>query len=77
MQAGGTLRQGVGTIPARRRPNALLLTIAAVLVVAAVLALLVWVVPLATSGGAAEEVIPESRAGSAVIHDDAGNVDSR
>ena len=32
-----------------------------------------WVVSLATSGVAAENV-PKARTGSAVIHDDAGNV---
>jgi cytosine/uracil/thiamine/allantoin permease len=75
MQAGGAA-QGVGTIPGRRRLNALL-TIAAVLVVAAVLALAVWVVPLATSGVGTEEDVPKAGAGSALILDDAGNVNPR
>jgi hypothetical protein len=34
----------------------------------------VWVVPLATSGVGAEDAISKAGAGSAVIHDDAGNV---
>jgi hypothetical protein len=59
---------GVCTIPRLRRPEVLL----AIVVIAAVGALLVWVVPLATSG--AEDAIPKASAGSAVIHDDAGNM---
>jgi hypothetical protein len=41
--------QGVGTIHPRRRLNALV-AIAAILVIAAVVELMVWVMPLATSG---------------------------
>jgi hypothetical protein len=63
--------QGVGTIPRLRRLE-VLLAIVAIVVIAAVGALLVWVVPLATSG--AEDAIPKASAGSAVIHDDAGNM---
>jgi cytosine/uracil/thiamine/allantoin permease len=59
---------GVCTIPRLRRLEVLL----AIVVIAAVGALLVWVVPLATSG--AEDAIPKASAGSAVIHDDAGNM---
>ena len=47
MQVGGAV-QGVGTIHPRRRLNALL-AIAAIVVIAAVVALMVWVMPLATS----------------------------
>jgi hypothetical protein len=71
MQAGNAAR-GVGTLPGRGRLNALL-AIAAVLVVAAMVAVAVWVVPLATSGVGAEDV-PKAGAGSAIVHDDAGNV---
>lgn len=70
MQAGSAAR-GVGTIPGRRRLNALLAA-AAVLVVAAMVALVVWVVPLPTSEVGTEDAFP--RAGSAVLHDDAGNI---
>ena len=72
MQAGNAAR-GVGTIPRRGRPNAVM-AIAAVLVVAAALALAVWVVPLATSEIGAEDALPKAGADSAVVHDDAGNV---
>jgi hypothetical protein len=67
--------QGVGTIPRRRRLNALLAiaAIAAIVVIAATMvALLVWVVPLGRSGVGAEDVIP--KAGAAIVHDDAGNM---
>lgn len=74
MQAGNAAR-GVGTIPRRRRPNALLAA-AAVLLVAAMVALMVWVVPLATSEVGVEDAAPRAGAGSAVIHDDAGNMPS-
>jgi hypothetical protein len=53
-----------------------LLTMAAILVVAAMVAVAVWVVPLATSGVGAEDAIPKAGSGSAVVHDDAGNVGS-
>jgi hypothetical protein len=51
-----------------------LLVMAAVLAVAAGLALMAWVVPLATSGAGAEDVTPKAATGSAVVHDDAGNM---
>ena len=70
MQVNGALR-GVGTVPRRRRLNALL----AILVVAVVVALLVWAVPLTTSGSGAESANLEAAgAGSAVLREDAGNV---
>ncbi len=74
MQVSGPV-QGVSTIPRRRRLNALL-TIVAVVVIAAMVALLVWAAPLARSGVGAEDANPNAGAGvgSAVIHDDAGNV---
>jgi hypothetical protein len=72
MQVGGAV-QGASTIHPRRRLN-VVLAIAAIVVIAAVVALVVWVVPLATSGVGAEDAIPKVGAGSAVIHDDAGKV---
>jgi hypothetical protein len=74
VQAGGAVR-GASTVHPSRRLNALL-AIAAVLAVAAVLALAVWVVPLATSEVGGEDVTPKAGTGSAVVHDDAGNVRS-
>jgi hypothetical protein len=68
MQAGGAA-QGVGTIHPRRRLKALLTT-AAILVVAAVVALMVWVMPLAMSGVGTEEAVPKAAAGSAVTPDE-------
>ena len=72
MQVSGPV-QGASTIPRRRRLNALL-AIAAIVVIAAMVALMVWVVPLATSGVGTEDAISKAGAGSAVIHDDAGNM---
>jgi hypothetical protein len=70
MQVDGAAH-GVGTIPRRKRLN-VLLTIVAVVVIAAMVALLVWAAPLATNGVEAQD----AGAGPAVIHDDAGNVNS-
>jgi ferric-dicitrate binding protein FerR (iron transport regulator) len=70
--AGGAA-QGASTIHPRRRLNALL-AIAAIVVITAMVALLAWVVPLATSEVGAGDAIPKAGAGSAVIHDDAGNM---
>jgi hypothetical protein len=67
----------VGTICGRRGLKAILVASVAVLVVAAILALAVWVVPLATSGVGTEEAVLKAGAGSALIHDDAGNVNPR
>jgi hypothetical protein len=73
MQVDGAV-QGVRTIPPRRRPN-VLLGIVAVVVIGAIVALLVWVAPLATSGVGAEDANPnKAGAVSAVVHDDAGNM---
>lgn len=72
MQIGGAV-QGVNTIPRRRRLNALL-AMATIVLIAVAMALLMWVVPPATSGVEVEDAIPSAGAGSAVIHDDAGNV---
>jgi long-subunit fatty acid transport protein len=55
-----------------------LLAIATIVVIAAMVALLVWAAPLARSGVGAEDANAGAGtgtgAGSAVIHDDAGNV---
>ncbi len=72
MQANGAL-QGGRTIPRRGRLQ-VVLAILAIVVIAAMVALLVWVVPLATSGVGAEDAIPKAGAGSAIVHDNAGNV---
>ena len=69
MQVDGAL-QGGSTRPRRGRLNVLLAT----LVIAAMVALAVWVVPLATSQVGAEDAIPKAGVGSTIIHDDAGNV---
>ena len=68
MQAAGAV-QGAGTIHPRRRLNALV-AIAGIVVNAAVVALAVWVAPLATSGVETEDAIPKAVAGSAVIPDE-------
>jgi len=51
-----------------------LLAIVAIVVIAAMVALMVWAAPLATSGGGAEDANPNAGAVPAVIHDDAGNM---
>ncbi len=61
-------------MPRRGGRLEVLVAIAAIVVIAAVVALMVWVVPLATSGVGTEDAIPKAGAGSAVIHDDAGNM---
>ena len=76
MQTGSAARRGAGTLPGRGRME-VLLTMAAILVVAAMVAVAVWVVPLATSGVGAEDAIPKAGSGSAVVHDDAGNLNPR
>ncbi len=66
--------QGVSTIPRRRRLNALL-AIVTIVLIAAMVALLVWAGALARSEARAEDANPKAAgADSAVIHDDAGNV---
>ena len=72
MQVGGAL-QGGSTSPRRRRLN-VLLAILAIVVIAAMITLLVWAGALARSGVGAEDA--NAGAGSAVIHDDPGNVHS-
>jgi len=68
MQVNGAL-QGVSTIPWHRRLNVLL----AILVSAAVVALVVWVVPLATSSVGAEDAIPKAQTPWVTLYDDEGN----
>jgi hypothetical protein len=64
MQAGSEV-QGVSTTPRRGRLGVLLV----------MAALVVWTCPFATNGGAgAEDAISKARAGSAIFHDDAGNM---
>ncbi len=73
MQIGGPV-QGVSTIPRRRRLNALL-AIVTIVLIAGMMALLIWAGALARSEARAEDAHPKAAgAGSAVIHDDAGNV---
>ena len=67
MQVGGAVH-GASTIHRRRRLN-VLLAIAAIVVIAA---LVVLAGALMTSTGGAENVNPS--AGSATLHDDAGNM---
>ena len=72
MQAGGAAR-GAGAIPRRGRLE-VLLAIAAVVAVTAIVALLMWMPPLTTSGLGTDEAIPTAGAGSAIVHDDAGSM---
>ena len=72
MQVDGAAH-GVGTIPRRRRLN-VLLAIVAVVVIAAIVVLMVWAPQLSTSGVRAQDANLNAGAGSAVIHDDAGNM---
>jgi hypothetical protein len=69
MQVDGAL-QGGSTRPRRRRLNVLL----AIVVIAAMVALLVWAAPLARSGVGAQDANPHASVGSAVIHDDPWNL---
>ena len=77
MQAHGAARGGVG-IPIPRGGGRLggLLAVAAVLVIVAAMALVVWVFPFAGGGVGTQDANPKAgaAAGSAIIHDDAGNV---
>ncbi len=68
MQVGGTLRKA-GTIHPRRRLNAR----PAVVVIVAVVALVVWMVPPATSGVGVEGTIPEAETPWVTLYDDEGN----
>ena len=61
--------QGVSTIPWRKRLNVLL----AIVATAAVVALVVWVAPLATSGVGAEDAISRAEMPRVTLFDDEGN----
>ena len=75
MQVHGVAQGGVGkaTIPRRDGRLVMLLAIAAILVIVAVTALLVWTGPLPTSGAGTANP-GAGFAGRAASHDDAGNV---
>jgi len=68
MHVNGAL-QGVSTIPWRRRLNVLL----GIVVTAVVVALVVWVVPLAPSRVGAEDAIPKAETPWVTLYDDEGN----
>ena len=70
MQTGGAL-QGANTIPRRSRLNALLAGVA-VLAIAAIVALMVWVGPVGFGGVETRDAVPA--AGTAIPHDDPGAV---
>jgi hypothetical protein len=75
MEAQGAARRGVGTIPRRggRRRLEALLTVAAVLVIVAVMALMTrGTVAPATGGVGAQDAV--AGVGSTIVHDDAGNM---
>ena len=73
MQVSGPV-QGASTIPRRRRLNALL-AIVAIVLIAVMVALLVWAGAFARSEVGTEDANPNAAgAGSVVIHDDAGNM---
>ena len=72
MQLEGAV-QGVSTTPRRKRLN-VVVAIVAVVVIGAMVALMVWAPPLARSGVGAQDANLNAGAGSAVIHDDAGNM---
>ena len=72
MQVDGAL-QGGRTIPRRGRLR-VLLAILAIVVIAAMITLLVRAGAPARSGVGAQDASLNAGAGSAVIHDDAGNV---
>lgn len=69
----GDAVQGPSTIPRRGRLN-VLLAVAVFVVIAAVVALQVWTAPLTTSGVEAQDANLKAGAGSAIVHDDAGNM---
>ncbi len=75
MQAQRAARGGVGTLPRRggRRRLEALLTVAAVLVIVAVMALMTRGVFTPATGGAQDAYL-KAGAGSSIGHDDAGNM---
>ena len=73
MQVSGPV-QGASTIPRRRRLNALL-AIVAIVLIAVMVALLVWAGAFARSEVGTEDANPNAAgAGSVVIHDDSWNL---
>ena len=71
MHVGGTV-QKAGMIHPRRRLNARP-AVTAIVLIAAVMALVVWVVSLATSGVGAEDAIPKAQTQWVTLYDDEGN----
>jgi hypothetical protein len=69
----GDTVQGARKIPRYSGLN-VLLAIAAIVLIMAVVALQVWILPLTTSEVGTEAANPNGGAGSAIIHDDAGNI---
>ena len=79
MQAQGAARGGVSTIPRRGgRWLEALLTVAAILVIVALMALMTreMVAPPAHTGGVGAQDAKAGVVGSAIVHDDAGSVHS-
>ena len=72
MQTGGAI-QGANTIPPQGRLNGLL-ALVAVLAIAAFMALVMWAGPLGSGGVETREAVPAAGAGTAIVHDDAGQV---
>jgi hypothetical protein len=72
VQTGGVM-QGANTIPRRSRPKALLAGVA-VLAIAALVAMMVWVGPFGFGGVETKGAVPAAGAGTAVVHHDAGAV---
>jgi hypothetical protein len=75
MQAQRTARRGVGTTIPRRGSRLLeaLLTVAAILVIVVVMALITRGVVTPATGGVQDANL-KAGAGTAVVHDDAGNM---
>jgi hypothetical protein len=71
MQVGGPV-EGAGTIHPHGQPNALL-ALAAIVMIAAVVVLMVWAVPLVTSGAGAADTIPKPEASWVTLYDAEGN----
>ncbi len=71
MQVGGTV-QKAGTLHPSRRLNARP-TITAIVFIVAVVALVMWVVPLTMRGFGAEHAIPKAETPWVTLYDDEGN----
>ena len=68
----GSLVQGTGTLHPRRRLNALL-ALAGMVVIAAMVALMVWIESLATIEVGAEGAIPKAETPWVTLYDEEGN----